>query len=63
MLKEFGENDFALDKGDHRLANTQAMERLSERVGHLEEAQRVEIVQSLHEFPEIMQDLDSPDSA
>ena len=52
--KEFGENDFALNKGDHSLANTQAMEGLSERLGHLEEAQSVEIIQSLREFPEIM---------
>ena len=44
VLKEFGENDFALNKGDHRLSNTQAMEGLSERLRHLEEAQRVEIV-------------------
>ena len=52
-----GTDDFAVGKGQPRLANSLAMEGLGERLLHLEEAQRGEITRMLTNFACIMQDI------
>ena len=52
--KEEGSDDFSPDKGDPHLANTQAMDGMSEKLSHLRHEERAELIRTLHEFPGIM---------
>ncbi|MPC94197.1 Transposon Ty3-G Gag-Pol polyprotein [Portunus trituberculatus] len=55
-VKGAGTDDFSHERGDHRLANSLALEKVSERLSHLGAEQRDELVHILQEFPQILQD-------